>query len=309
MTIQQESRFNMYQVVSDYLVPNSEITKDLPEFVANFTTFQTIIKEIHKISELQNFDKTGFAKEKKQLQEVLIMLVNDNSQKLTAFAKLTNNLVLLNEVKFTKSGLRNANETLLKDFAQMVYDRAQANLGSLGTYGITQETQSVLLNAINAYNSSVTRPRLELTEKSDATKQLAQYFKNGDVLIDKMDAVINILMTGQPNFFNRYKDVRKVIVTGTGTLALRATASEAPMGTPLRGARFTFISDGGMMAGSAADIKIVKKTAAKGNFYLKSIPEGTYHVKVTKTGYKEKTVTVSVVPGEMADVKVELERA
>lgn len=305
MTIQQESRFNMYQVVSDYLMPNSELTKDLPEFAANFGAFQNAINEIHRISELQNFDKTGFAKEKKQLRDVLLMLAYDNSQKLAAFANLSNNQVLHTEVKFTKSDLKEANETLLKDYAQMIYDRAQTNLGSLGAYGITQETQSVLINAINAFNASIGKPRLGLTEKSDATKQLAGFLKEADVLIGKMDVVINILMMNQPNFYNRYKEVRKVVITGTGTLALKATAVELPGSTPLKGAKFTFMPDGGMMA---ENIEIVKKTAEKGIFYLKSIPEGTYKVKITKTGFKEKEVTISVVPGEMADLKVELEK-
>jgi hypothetical protein len=308
MTIPQESKFNMYGVVDDYLTPNSELTKDLPEYPAIFGRFQIARNEIHRISELQNFDKTGFAKEKKQLRDVLYMLAYDNSQKLTAFANLSNNKVLHTEVRFTKSNLKEANETLLKDYAQMVYDRAQTNLGSLGAYGITQETQSVLLNAINAFNASVGKPRLGVTEKSDATKQLAGLFKECDMLLEKIDLVINILMLKEPNFYNRYKDVRKIIVTGTGSLALKATAVELHGGIPVRGAKFTFVPDGGLMAGNGGNIEIVKKTAEKGNFYIKSMPEGIYKVRVTKTGYKEKEVTISVAPGELADLSVEMEK-
>ena len=124
-----------------------------------------------------------------------------------------------------------------------------------------------------------------------------------------MDAVINIVMLGQPNFFSGYKGARKIVITGTGTLALKGTAVELPDGFTLKGATFTFIPAGGMMTGGGGNVEIVKKTAEKGNFYIKNMPEGTYNVKVTKTGYKEKVVTISVAPGELALLNVELERA
>ena len=305
MTRPQESQFNMFQGVDGYLTPNSELTKDLPEFPENLVTFRNNITEIHRISELQNFDKTGFAREKKQLRQVLQLLAWDNSQKLSAYARLTNNEVLLKEVRFTKSDLKEANETLLKDYAKMVYDRAQSNLGSLGAYGITEETQTVLINSINSFNASVIKPRLGITEKSDATRQLAVLFKETGIVLEKIDSVINILMLKQPNFYNRYKEIRRVVVTGTGSVALKAKAVQLPGGTPLKGVKFTFKPDGGMITGTG---ELSKKTADKGIFYLKSIPEGTYKVKITRTGFKEKEVTVSVVPGEMAQVYVELEK-
>jgi hypothetical protein len=62
------------------------------------------------------------------------------------------------------------------------------------------------------------------------------------------------------------------------------------------------------MSGMEGNVEIVKKTAKKGSFNIKNMPEGTYRVKVTKTGYKEKVVTVSVAPGELATLNVEMER-
>ncbi len=293
---------------TDYLESRSEITGNLPEFLKNFNEFKARTADINRISELQNFDKTGLAKEKSQLQNVLIIMVKENSLKLNAFAKLTNNIALSEEVKFTKSKLSKAADTILKDFAQMVHDKAEQNLNSLGAYGITQETQSVLQNAINAYTIAIARPRLGQREKSEATKELLELFKKTEVLLDKIDAAINVTVTSNPQFHSGYFGVRKVIVTGTGTLILKGAATENN-GMPLKGAKFTFVQNDGMkMGGNGANAEIVKRTAEKGNFYVKNMPEGIYTVIVTKTGYKEKTVSVSVAPGEMATVNVELEK-
>jgi hypothetical protein len=309
MTTKQESRLGMYLASRDYLAPNTAFTKDLPEFTSIFTALQNSIIEIQNMAELQRFDKRGLAKEKKQFRDSLILLTSDNSSKLSAYARLSNNVVLLSEVRFTKSLLQAAPDTGLKDMAQCVYDKAQANLSSLGTYGITVETQSVLLGAIISYNSSLAKPRLGMTEKSQATRQIAILFTESDKLIVKLDAVIGILMMGQPNFYNGYKSVRKVINTGNGSLALKGAAVELPRGIPLKGVTFTFAPDSSLMTGSGANGEIVKKTAEKGSFNIKSMPEGIYRVRVTKTGYKEKVIIISISPGEMTTLNVELERA
>jgi hypothetical protein len=308
MTTEQESIRGMHFSVRDYLEPKAEITKDLPEFVANFADYKVVLSRMDKISELQNFDKTGLAKEKAQLQDVLIMLAKVNSVKLASFAKISKNTVMMTEVKFTKTKLIKAPDTVLKDYSQMIYDKAQANLGSLGAYGITQETQGVLLNAINAYTISIARPRLGIAELSQATKHLAELFRTADNLLGEIDAAMNVLITSQPDIYNGYYNVRKVVVTGKKRLALKGAASELN-GSPLKGVRFTFVPDGGiLMAGNGAISEIVKMTAKKGNFYIKNMPEGIYKVRVTKTGYKEKIVSVSVAAGELASLSVELEK-
>ena len=309
MTTKQENRLGMCLAVRDYLTTNSTFTKDLPEFAVIFLALQNLIPEIQNRAELQRFDKKGFAKEKKQLRDSLVLLIIDNSSRLSAFASLSNNVVLHNEVKFTKSQLRSTSDTGIKDVAQCIYDRAQANLNSVGSYGITQETQTVLLNSINSYNAALAKPRLGQTEKSQATKQLALLFDESDKLMEKLDTVIKILMLGQPDFFNGYRSVRKVVETGTGSLALKGAAVELPRGNPLKGVTFTFAPDSSMMTGSGANGEIVKKTAEKGSFNIKNMPGGIYHVRVTKTGYKERIVTISVAPGEMTTLNVELERA
>jgi hypothetical protein len=119
------------------------------------------------------------------------------------------------------------------------------------------------------------------------------------------------------NFYNEYRTTRKIIDTGTGSLALKGTATELQSGEPVQNATFTFqpATAGQLKAmNSSATGKIngnspiVKKTAAKGIFNIKSMPEGTYTVTITKPGYKDQIATVSVVNGELANLDVELEK-
>ena len=55
--------------------------------------------------------------------------------------------------------------------------------------------------------------------------------------------------------------------------------------------------------------EIVKTTKAKGIFYIKNMPEGTYAVTVSKPGYKSKVASVVIANNEMTVLNVELEAA
>jgi hypothetical protein len=309
MNGKQESRLGMYKDVDSHLLAFSALTSDLPEFNAIHIEFTANIGNIEKIANLQSFDKTGFAKEKKQLKDVLAMLVLDNSRKLEAFGKLKGNIVLVKEVVFSHTKLKDAKDNMITVYAQMVYDKAQENLQFLGAFGITQETQSVFLNMINSYKASIGKPRLGQKEKKDATTNLAFLFKKQDELLDKMDSLVNIINQKEPSFCNRYRELRKVVITGSGTLSMKASVKEMPAGIPLKGVRFEFIPEKLLTGAQAATTAFIKKTAGKGSLHLKNIPEGTYRIKVSKTGYIEKEMKINIIPGEMVDLKVELEKS
>jgi hypothetical protein len=171
MTNQQESRLSMYFTFRDYQVPYTVITNALPNYSANSTIFLNTIPQIQSISEQQKMSKKGLADGKNQLKDTLIVMTADYARKLSAYAKFTNNPTLAQEVKFSEGKLKQVADTAVKDYAQIVYDRAQPIVASLATYGITAATQTSLLNAITAYNASIGKPGVVRTERIQATKQ------------------------------------------------------------------------------------------------------------------------------------------
>lgn len=58
------------------------------------------------------------------MKESLIVTTADYTRKLGVYAKFTNNATLAQEVKFTEGKLRQVADTAVKDYAQIVYDRA-----------------------------------------------------------------------------------------------------------------------------------------------------------------------------------------
>jgi hypothetical protein len=310
MTSEQESRFSMQLVARDFLTANATITATLPNYAGFFTAVTTGITQIQSIREQQEFDKTGIALNKTQLKTNLIALAIDVSRKVVAYATIVNNTVLLKEVKYTESELKKSADTILKDRCQVIYDRANANLAALATYGVTAVILTNLLNTLNSYNTSIPKPRLGIADKKLATEQLAILLKSVDDNFAKIDALVEIVRVTQANFYSEYKNARKVVETGVGSLSVKGKITDSVSGVGLKGATITFAVDASAktaMAVSYLAIK-VKKSAEMGGFNIKSLSEGSYNVTISKPGYNDAVVTVYVTNGELSVVDVQLEK-
>jgi hypothetical protein len=276
----------------------------------NFTTVQNVIQQILTYAELQDFAKQGINDGKKLLRVSLCSLAADGSRKLVTFAKFTSNAVLLREIKISESALNHLADTDLRTKAQEIYDRAQTNITALPVYGITAASQTALLNAITAFNVSIPKPRLGIDERKQATQQLSVLFKTLHTAFDNMDAAVEIVRLTQPSFYNGYKTARRVIVTGSGSIAAKGVVTDAATGEPLKGAKVVIATANGTAKLKAANDngEIVKKTADKGGYTIKSLPEGTYTFTVSRPGYRDAVVTVNVTDGHLSVVNVKLEK-
>lgn len=305
MTTNQKIKLNMYLAVRNFGILNEAIVKTIAKFLSNFALLQKFIDEIQFISEAHGADRTGLTIDKNKLKSSLITLALKNGNKLAILARQTNNNTLLNEVRFNESDLLRVPEVTLKDRAQLIYDRVQANIETLSEQGVTADTQKQFMETLTAFNKALATPRTAVTERKKATQQLITLFGSADAAIEIMDLAARSVRDELPDFYNGYKASRTLVTTSAGTISLKANAREIINGRPVWKAVFTFNHE---MPDSNGNGHIVKKTSEKGNFQIKSMQPGTYKVIVTKEGYKNKEVSVVITNGERSELNVELER-
>jgi len=300
----------MYLTFRDFQVTYNAITDALPNYSSSSAIFADTILQIQNIAELQKLSKKGVTENKKQLRETLIVMTADYARKLTAFAKFTNNTILEQEVKFSEGKLRQVPDTAVKDYAQIVYDSAQTNLAELKPYGIEAGNQTQLLAIINSYNDSIGKPGVSRTEGSQTTRQLKSLFKTADSALVTMDVAVEIVRLSQPAFYDSYKDARKIIERGIGSLAVKGFVTEASTGEPIKGATLSFALDSNGDSNSAilAMSAVVKKTAIKGGYNIKSLPAGMYNVTIKKTGYVDQMVKIAVADGDLTELNISLSK-
>ena len=131
-----------------------------------------------------------------------------------------------------------------------------------------------------------------------------------DILSKRMDLDIELFKASMPEFYSQYKTARIIISTGGSTTSVLGNVTIAGSGEPIKGVTFIFTAENsGMMKAAGADTAkpIVKKSAEKGNFRT-NLPEGIYNVVVSKIGFKEQVLTITVANGETTNLKVELEK-
>jgi hypothetical protein len=309
MKSRQESKLSMYLAVKDFLTTNAAVVNPLPNYSGFSSAFLAAIGQIQNFGEQQRFDKSGLKANKVQLINTLAMLTADSSRKMQAYARYANNHLLLSETKYSESNLKNATDNELRDMAQGIYDRAQSNLTALAAYGITSATQTALLNTINAYVLAIPKPRIGTTETKQSTLHLANAFAAADSALENIDIIVEIVKLTQPNFYNGYKSVRKLISTGRSSLAVKGVVTDLASGEPLKNVLLTFaLAGSGTMPKTAykSGEVIVKKTAGKGGFNIKSIPAGNYSVTCRKSGYAERTATIAITDGELSVLNMQL---
>jgi hypothetical protein len=305
----QANKLKMYLSVRNFFITVMELAKLIPYFLMKYAPFEKSVSEIQVISEMQKNVITGLAKEKMKLREALIKISADYSRMLSAIAKFSNDSNLMDKVRFTVSDLKRMSDVALKDYAEIIYDKVGENISKLAEYEITPDSQKIYQDLIISYNASLSTPRTGIAEKSQTTRKLAELFKQADAALTELDFAIEAVQTKQPDLYNGYKAVRKIVDSGTGKLALKATATDLLSGKPVKGVIFSFHPEGTEMTITSGNGIIIKKTADKGIFHIKSMQAGTYKVVVNKPGYKEKEVMLNVADGERSDLKVELEKA
>lgn len=311
MTNKQESYLNMQLTVVSFCNNHSSGGISIPAYATNLNNLAEINGAIQQIAGVQETGTSGIAANKKQLRLNLNNLAADTARRLTTFAKLTDNLILLGEVDYTESDFRNFSDNEVLEQALVIHGKAQLNLSQLVQYGITGDTQTALQNAADAFGSVITAPRLGATAKNQATNQLVVLFKQAAAALVKIDAIVELVKLTDTNFYAGYKSARKLISKGVGKLAVKGTVTDLQTGEPVKGVIIAFMQDGEMKQAAAAtngEPVVTKTTAEKGGFTIKSMPAGVYRVSFKKMGYAEQLATVNVNDGEMTLVDVKLNK-
>lgn len=295
MTANQEAHYRMYRKIISFSDENTAITENLPEYNVNLGRLKIVATAIEVISEEQKTSIKGITKYKLQMKNSLITLGADHARKLTSYAKLTNNPILLSKVNYTKSDFKRFSDESLKDYSQIIYNCAEPIVAQLTNYDITADSLDVLLVAINDYNDVLVSPDLAETIKKQATKKLIQQFREGASCVDNMAAAVEIVRIKEPIFYLGFKTAQKITVRGRVSLSLRGKTVDVN-GQPVVGVAFTATLNDAVV--------LTRKTSKKGGFNLKSLASGTYSFTFKKAGLADQTLHVVVNDGEMTKLNV-----
>lgn len=311
MTNYQEGYERMSLSSVSLLNANAAITATLPGFAGYFTAIQAIHTQIQAAEVQQEADKSGDTTAKKQLRATLIAQAIDVGRRAVAYATNVNNSSLLALVDYKESDLKKSSDEKLVSSCQVIRDNANTHITALGAYGVTAAILTNLQASITNFNNTIPKVRIGTTSSGQATKLLDGLFKALTMNWEKIDVLVEMIKTSQPNFYSEYKKVRKVIITGSGSLPLKIKATNAKTGLAEANVKLTLIPLNGQSkaVGLNGTTTIVKKTAAGGGSNYKSLADGTYTLEAEKPGFKKVVETINIINGELTVLNISMEKA
>lgn len=301
METKQSNVLSMGIASRDFLVANATVINTVPQIAPLLTVLNSTISQAILLIEVQTVNNKGYSVAKNQLKGTLRNMSHEMSCKLAAYAHSANNMVLFNEVHITESRFKYATDVELKEYGQLIYDRANANATALAAFGVNAQTITALQTALTNYNVALPKFRLNVSEKKTATKQLDQQLTLMADTLKKIDVFVDVFRYSNTTLWSNYHNARKIVDAGKRSLALKGMVIDSVTKTAIKGVKLTFKS---------TDVKggsdIVKRTADKGGIMLKTLPSGKYRLIADASGYQTKEMEIYVNDTEMYNLEIAL---
>lgn len=290
----QERKLSMYEVVFHLLSStNASIISQMPQMSIAITLLGSKIAQINDFVGEQITNRTGTAATKEQIRLNLIEKTEIIARKVEAYAVNADNTELAKKVKYTFTGLEKMADNIIVATATLIHDTALERITDLAPYNIDNNNLVEMKSIIDDFYSYLPKPRTGIIEKKEATAELRKLFSETDHLLNKkIDILVGIVKSDEPHFYNNYSNSRILIDPGFRTLSVRCLVTD---------------NNEQIITGATIKIKGTTKkytTKTKGYCYIKSLPEGTHDLIISKEGYTAKLISIPVVNNERTDIKV-----
>lgn len=294
MTRDQIDIFDMSLSVENLMNDNVPIwTVNAPISTAKMVLSDKI-SAIAKQMNIQIANTTGITVDKDGLRTALETQAFLISAAISGYASATNNQTLYVRIHYTKTDLMRYRDAELVGICTNLSTDTNAQLASLGPYGITAATLSSFQTAISAFAQAMKNPSEAIAKRKGATEKLAILIPElTDWLRTTMDNLIITLTPSAPEFVQIYQNVRLIDSSPSYHFGLTTSCLDAANQLPIAGVKLSISSLG-----------ISRTSGATGYNTYRSIPEGSYQIEVSHPNYITKTITFTVVAGQTTELAI-----
>jgi len=299
MTSLQLKKLKMYIALRILLNENPAILAKLPNGTKLLAALDNAITDIQTNSLRQQESDRILREQLEELQDNLEKNIITTSRKMQAFADDKKSNALLKDTKYTKTDFAGLSYIKIAEIAKKLHETVKLYLPELEQYELNAETQKSLLADITIYET--TYPKLDnwQRDQKEITNILGVNYKTADETVSSIDKKVEIIRDSEPEFYKKYKTTRKIdIPIDVVQLVAKITDAENDAGIPNATVTLT-------LNNSTAE-PIVKQTAEKGGFQIKTIASGIYTVKVQKIGYQTQTFSITISGDEPYPLDVKL---
>lgn len=295
------NKHRMLVAVVDFLTVNAGRLTFVPAFAGLIEQLQETMANITTQEQAQLASSKGHTQTKLALREETINTILDIVKRTRAYAIVTNNMILRDAVNYTPSQLDAMPQDSLVSVASRIIETLGTQLTLLADYGVTQVMLDTLSSQMEAYAAALPGAKRVIASRKTATSGLADEFAAADELLRKIDALMEIISTESPAFYNEYRNVRVIVdLKGKGrSTGISGRVTDAATGQSLANVKVS-------LAGSSAAVL----SDATGQYSLDVSTAGIYTLTAVLGGYTELSRSyVEVKTGEFTGLDLQMTAA
>jgi hypothetical protein len=207
-----KNKLKMYKAVETICTAQQADWNTTPAFVNAFTLFSTKLQQLEQASYNQVVATPGVTENKKHVLDTTIERANIVANALRALAAASGDVLMKNKLDFSKSDfLRGGGQYTLQQ-VDLILNYANDHIAALDDFGIKQAHIDELTSLRQQLGVVIGSPREAIINRRNETLQIRQSIDEIDNLLrDHLDPLTEVLKTGSPAFYKRFKAARVIV--------------------------------------------------------------------------------------------------
>jgi len=298
----QEAVVKMMQEVVRFFDENPQFEKDNSVLKMHVDKLRDILKKIAEYKIKQEFDNTGYTKNKNLAkQELAHNLVNITSS-ICSFANDTGKNELYEEFNVPISKVSRKSDSDIVNYANTVLAESDKYKKELEPYQVTADELVNLTKETKAYSDILLVPAQEKKERAVSTDKIKKLITEGlQVMKRSIDFDMVHYKDSDADLYETYENLREIDDSKTTALSIHGTVRGHETEIEVLAHARVIVK---FRAGKAWK-EMHAVTSAKGNYQFKGIPDGKCTVTF-ELEYYDTVVVESVVYSDKA-TKLDIE--
>ncbi len=210
MNQRQQNSLNMYQAVIDLFNVSPAVWNTIIPVLNAFGLFHGLYDQLTgKGLNQQQGNTKGYTAQKNKQKAALIKLAKGLALKLTGYAKVNNNAILLQAVDYSISQLDRSREFDLVNICQTIHNKGVEFKTAAADYDITDGELADMQTALDLFKPMSTKRDNVGDTRTLATGSIEKMLKEGVRLLDLLDPLVEGLIKNK-EFVDAYFQARKI---------------------------------------------------------------------------------------------------
>ncbi len=305
----QKAELKMMKEVVKFFDDNSTLEKDNKILKNHIDKLRDLIKQIDDYAVKQNFDNTGYTKNKILAKQDLSNSIVNITASICSYATDSGKNELYQAFNTPISKVGKMSDIDLGNYCNTVLEQAEQYKDELKPYNVTADELVNLTKQNQAYANILLIPAEERKERKVATDNIKKLISESLQLLSRsIDNDMVHYKDTQADLYQTYENMREIDDSQTTALSIIGTVYEGADDDCDGDCELQHVKVGVKFKAGKAWKESVKMTSEKGNYQFKGIPDGKCTVTFELEYYDTVVKEIAVYSDKATKLDVEMKK-